>query len=192
MIPSERGMGIRSAKRLTIVVGIALLISLLGGCGPEPPAPTPTLNPHAHETATILVSVNDAHVDNVKVVSTWQLGNFKCAPIIGPEGYLKMHPVSVDEEVTRLGNDYKASISLDRFKHDKCNWFLAVNGIKFMNNGEMYAMYAFDIDKLDTGHSQKIVCMPSPIGGGVCAHRRLNSAEKRIQHKFDATVEYVP
>lgn len=177
---------------MTLVAGIALLVLLLGGCWPEPPAPVPTPNPHAHETATILVFVNDAHVDNVKVVSTWQLGNFKCAPVIWPEGYLKDPPVSVDEKVTRSGSDYKASILLDRFKHDKCNWFLAVSGIDFMSNGKTYVMYGFDPDKLDAHQSEQIVCMPSPIGVGVCVHRPLNSAEKRIEHKFKATFEYLP
>jgi len=183
---------IRSAIRLTIVASMALLVSLLGGCGPESSAPTPTLNPHADKTITILVSVSDPHVDNVKVASTWQLGNFKCAPVIWPEGYLKDPPISVAEKVIKFGSNYKASMLLDRFKHDKCNWFLAVSEIDFMSNGEIYALYGFDTSEMTTHYRQKITCMPSSVSRGICVRRQLNAAEKHIEHKFDATVEYLP
>jgi hypothetical protein len=183
-------MGNRSAKCLTIVVGMALLALLLGGCGPEPPAPTPTPNPHAHETATILVSVSDVQVDDVKVVSTWQLGNFGCAPIIYPEGYMKNQPVFVNEKVVKVGNNYDAKILLDRFNHNKCNWFLAVIGIDFMHKGKVYASYGLRPSETST---QDIVCMILPSSVGICELAdSLNSTEQQIKRKFNATVEISP
>lgn len=191
-VSAGNGAWIRNARLLGLGMGVALVAMLLGGCSPEPPAAAPTPNPHAHKTATILVSVSDSHIDAVGVASTWQLGNFKCAPVGWPEGNLKDQPVFVNEKVTRLGINFKASILLDRFKHDKCNWFLAVSGIDFMSNGKVYATYAFILSKIVSRQSVQIKCLPSPIGGGICTDRQLNSAEERIEHKLDATVEYLP
>ncbi|MGH8215807.1 MAG: hypothetical protein ACREPZ_08965 [Rhodanobacteraceae bacterium] len=164
MVPGERGMGVKSAKGLTIAVSMALLVTLLGGCGPEPPAPSPT--------------------------STWQLGNFGCAPIIYPEGYMKNQPVFVNEKVAKVGNDYNAEILLDRFKRDKCDWSLVVMGIHFMHQGNVYATYGFRPSETAI---QTITCMPSITAGfGVCVSRKLNPREQQIKHKFHATVEYLP
>jgi hypothetical protein len=173
------------------VLTVASVIALLYGCADkDKPAPVPKINLGAHAITTIRITVSDTHVDGVKVVSTWNIGNFKCAPIIYPEGYLKDQPVWTDEKVTKVGDKFEANILLDRFLHDGCNWFLAGTTVNFMRDNKVYVAYVFGRNEVSP---LNIVCLPLSVGIGPCVLRgNLNSKEQQIKGKFEARVDFLP
>lgn len=176
--------------RVSHLLMVVFIMAHLYGCTDnDKPAPVPKINTDAHETRTIRITLSDRNVDDIKVVSTWNIGNFKCAPIINPEGYLKDQPVWTDEKVTKVGGTYEAKILLDRFLPDKCNWFLTGVGVNFMRDNKVYAAYMFGPNEVS---SLNIVCLPSDVGIGSCVLRsQLNSKEQQIKGKFEATVEFL-
>jgi hypothetical protein len=118
-------MSVMSAKYLVTGAGIALLASLLGGCSPEPQAPSPTLNPHPHEFTKLKITVEPGSgVTDVKVDSLWNVGNIGCAPHEGwPSGASITKQVNTPEKVDKTSaGDWIATIVDDRFLPDKCQW----------------------------------------------------------------------
>ena len=50
------------------------------------------------------------------------------------EGNTRVKQVDVQEQVEKVGDDYVATIVLDRFQNDKCQWANSGLGINFFHN----------------------------------------------------------
>src|SRR5579885_705577 len=134
---SEAEMSIMSNKRLITGASIGLLVSLLSGCGPEPQAPSPTLNPHPHEFTKLKITVEPGSgVTDVKVDSLWNVGNIGCAPHEGwPSGASITKQVNTPEKVDKTSaGDWIATVIDDRFLPGKCQWQAGGYWIRFMHD----------------------------------------------------------
>lgn len=124
-----RAMTVLSGAGLTRFLCCAgsmlLFVSLLSGCGPEPQAPSPTVNPHPHEFTKLKITVEPGSgVTGVKVESLWTVGNISCAPHESwPSGASITKQVNTPEKVDKTGADeWIATVVDDRFLPDKCQW----------------------------------------------------------------------
>jgi hypothetical protein len=172
-----------------------LFVSLLGGCGPEPQAPSPAVNPHPHEFTKLKITVEPgAGVTGIRVESLWNVGNIGCAPHEGwPSGASITKQVNTPEKVDKTGTDeWVATVVDDRFLPDKCRWHGGGYGIHFMRDQGILSGVGTGKDELDLISTLKITCtFDEPHGWpGACFNRDQEASLKARQAQvFNATVE---
>jgi hypothetical protein len=157
----ETVIRIGSAKRLATVVSLALLAALLGGCGPEPQAPSPTVNPHPHEFTKLKITVEPgSSVTGVKVESLWNVGNIGCAPHQGwPSGASITKQVNTLEKVEKVNADeWVATVVDDRFLPDQCQWYAGGYSIRFMHNDVVLASDGSAKNAIEEAGVLKLTC----------------------------------
>lgn len=172
----------------------ALLICVtcaLQGCDNRP-APSPTLNPHPTHTLKLKIKVEKgSEVNRVEVKSLWVVSNISCAPVIWPAGYERVKQVNVPETVRKNGDNYVATIVLDRFALDKCRWVAGGVAIKFYRNGDWISTDPVNSDVLQGRNVQKMTCLTRPFDPvGTCGLRDEESWYKsEDKNAFNASVE---
>jgi hypothetical protein len=67
------------------------------------------------------------------------VGNLNCAPVVWPSGSTKIKQVDVPEKVEKVGDDYIATLVIDRFLPDQCHWVGGGYGIKFYHDKSLLA-----------------------------------------------------
>lgn len=182
--------------RLPILTSVALLVSLLGGCGPEPQAPSPTVNPHPHEFTKLKITVEPGSgVTGVKVESLWTVGNIGCAPHEGwPSGASITKQVNTPEEVEQVGADeWVATIIEDRFLTDKCRWYGGGYDIRFMHNDSILASDGSGKTEIEKSGVLKLTCeIDTHIDLPPMCLLREHEAFLRARYPvFNATMEFV-
>lgn len=187
-------MTIRSAK-FPSLIGVALMVSLLGGCGPEPQAPSPTPNPHPHEFTRLKVTVEPGSgVTGVKVDSLWNVGNIGCAPHEGwPSGASITKQVNTPERVDKIGpGEWVATVVDDRFLSDKCDWHGGGYWIRFMQGDVVLSSSGTGKNDIEQAGLLKLTCTFNEPHGwpGGCFNRDLEAMLKaRHAQIFNATAE---
>lgn len=192
-----------SAKRLTILACVGLLVSPLGGCGPEPQPPSPTVNPHPHEFTKLKITVEPGSgVTGVKVESLWTVGNIGCAPHEGwPSGASITKQVNTPEKVEQVGaNEWIATVIDDRFLPDKCRWIDGAYNINFMNGNTILSYGGADQRNFTVSNVLNLTCEAQaivPPAPPICTVttifvRNMERNFKDHHYKvFTATVEIV-
>lgn len=177
------------------IAGTALFALVLAGCGPEPQAPSPTLNPHPHEFTKLRIAVEPrSGVTGVKVESLWNVGNIGCAPHEGwPSGASITKQVDTLEHVEQVtANEWVATIVDDRFLSGKCQWHGDGYGIRFMHDGAVLSSRGTGKNDIEQVGVLKLACTFNEPHGwpGGCFNRDLEETLKtRDAHLFNATVE---
>jgi hypothetical protein len=169
---------------------------LLCGCGPEPKAPSPTVNPNAHEFTKLKISVEpDSGVTGVRVESLWTVGNLGCAPTQSwPSGAPIIKQVNVLEKVEKLdANNYLITTVDDRFLNDKCEWRDGGYGIDFMRYKSVLSSAATGKSRIEQAGVLKLTCETDvlvPPAPPVCFMRDREAFLKSRHYRiFNATVE---
>src|SRR6185437_816285 len=195
--------GIRNAKLLGLRLSAALVVALLGGCGPEPQAPSPTINPHPHEFTKLKITVEPGSgVTGIKVDSLWNVGNIGCAPHEGwPSGASITKQVNTPEKVDKTGVDeWAATVIDDRFLPDKCQWHGGGYWIRFMHDNIVLSNGGADPRDFETSNVLKLTCEAQvivPPAPPVCTVRDIfvRDMEQRFKARhykvFNATAEIV-
>ncbi|WP_146010578.1 hypothetical protein [Dyella sp. AD56] len=80
------------------------------------------------------ITVEKSEVNRVEARSMWSIGNVGCAPTVWL-GYQRIVPVNVSEQVEKVGDDYVATIIMDRFLPDSCHWSNGGPAIYFFHDG---------------------------------------------------------
>jgi hypothetical protein len=105
--------------RSPVLVLAAGIICALTGCSP-PPEP-PTVNPASSRTVRIHGSIDPSLT--VKVSTQYISTEEKCRQDSNlAKGGAAVQATWVDSAVTRTGNEYETSVSLDRFVEGDCRW----------------------------------------------------------------------
>lgn len=188
-------MAIRDAK-FPSLIGMALMVLLLGGCGPEPQAPSPTPNPHPHEFTRLKITVEPGSgVTGVKVESLWTVGNIGCAPHEGwPSGASITKQVNIPERVDNTGADeWTATVVDDRFLPDKCQWYAGGYGIRFMHNDVVLASDGSAKNAIEEAGALKLTCETDMHLNfpPMCLLRDQEAFLRARYPVFNATVEIV-
>lgn len=176
-------------------VSAALLALLLTGCGPEPQAPSPTLNPHPHEFTKLKITVEPGSaVTGIKVESLWTVGNIGCAPHEGwPSGASITKQVNMPAKVAKAGaNEWVATVVDDRFLPDKCRWVAGGYGIRLMRGNVVLSTVARSKNELEQTDVLRVTCTFNEPHGwpGACFNRNQETFLKARHAKiFNATVE---
>lgn len=197
MVPVETETEVRSAKRPIIAVSIALLASLLAGCGPEPQAPSPTLNPHPHEFTKMKIVVEPGSgVTGVKVQSLWIVRNTDCTPHERwPSGVPITKQVNVPAKVDKtVTGEWIATTVDDRFRPGKCQWNGGGYDIRFMHDQIVLSSSAREKSQIEQSGTLKLTCTFNEPHGwpGVCFNRDQEAMLRaRGAQIFNATVELV-
>src|SRR6185312_8102866 len=131
----------KKGRPLMPLVGKSLCLALLlgavcalQGCETDNrPAPTPTPNPHPQKTLKLLITVEPSLVDRVEVSTQWVVTNLGCAPVQPISGAARVKQVDVKEHVEKMGDNYMATIIVDRFLPDSCHWSGGGAGIRFFH-----------------------------------------------------------
>lgn len=153
--------GVRKAKLLGLKLGTTLVVALLGGCGPEPQAPSPTVNPNPHEFTKLKITVEPGSgVTGVKVESLWTVGNIGCAPHEEwPSGASITKQVNTPEKVKQVDADeWMATVVDDRFLPDKCRWAAGGYDIRFMHNDAVLASDGSAKEAIEEAGVLKLTC----------------------------------
>ena len=193
-------MAVRSAK-LPSLLGVALVVLLLGGCGPEPQAPSPTANPHPHEFTKLKIRVESGSgVTGVKVESLWNVGNIGCAPHQSwPSGASITKQVNTPEKVNKTGPDeWIATVVDDRFLPDKCEWRGGGYDIRFMRDNTVLSYGGAGSKDFAASNVLKLTCEAQvivPPAPPVCTVRDIfvRDMEQRFKDHhykvFNTTLE---
>jgi len=163
----------------------------LQGCD-GPPAPSPTPNPHPQHTLKLKITVEKgAEVNRVEVQSNWVVGNIGCAPIIWPAGNSRVKQVDVPEQVEKLDGSYVATIVLDRFLPDKCQWVNGGPDVRLFHDAYLLSSIGVNGEVLRGERTLKLTCLTRPfVDVGVCGLRDEESFYKsEDKNAFNATVE---
>ncbi len=147
-------------------------MSVLSGCA-NPPAPSPTPNPHPTRYQKLKISAEkESGVNRVEVESNWVVGDLSCAPVVWPSGSTKIKQVDVPEKVEKVGDDYIATLVMDRFLPDQCHWVGGGYGIKFYHDKSLLAATGGSIGSLhESGGVFEGVCVPPPDDPPPCFSR---------------------
>ena len=169
---------------------LVCLVCVLQGCD-GPPAPSPTPNPHPQHTIKLKITVEKSQVNRVEVQSLWVVGNIGCAPIIWPAGNSRVKQVDVSEQVEKVGDSYIATIVLDRFLPDKCQWVNGGLGINLFHDAYLLSGIGVNGEVLRGERTLKLTCLTRPfVDVGVCGLRDEESFYKsEDKNAFNATVE---
>jgi hypothetical protein len=160
--------------RQWLATTVAVAFALLQGCS-SPPAPSPTPNPHPAHIQKLKISVGKgAGVNRVEVESIWVVGDLSCAPVVWPSGSTKVKQVHVPEEVEKVGDDYIATLVLDRFLPDRCHWVGGGYGIRFYHDKSLLGVSGGTLEALrENGGRFEGICvyLPKPRDLAVCSSR---------------------
>jgi len=165
------------------------VVCVLQGCD-GPPAPTPTPNPQPQHILKLKITVEKSEVDRVEVQSLWVVGNMGCAPTIWP-GYPRVQQVNAPEKVEKVGDDYVATIVMDRFLPDKCHWVNGGSVVNFLHNGYWLSSSGVNADVLRGIKIDKVTCLTRPFSrAGVCGLRDEELFYKsEDKNAFNASME---
>jgi hypothetical protein len=164
MIAASR-MGNATGRLRSLAWCILLTALLLGACGPEPQAPSPTVNPHPHKISHLKITVEPGSgVNRVEVYSLWAIGNLGCAPQRWPSGSTIQKQVEVKEKVEKMDGYWLATIRDDYFLAGKCNWNsgAAWADVKFMQGNTLLSSGGGDPNLFREYNPLKLVCIPPP------------------------------
>lgn len=197
-VPTAQGKWImRNAQRLMAALA-AIAFVTLQGCS-SPPAPSPTPNPHPTHTQKLKISVErGSEVNRVEVESIWVVGDLSCAPVVWPSGSTKVKQVHVSEEVEKVGDDYIATLVLDRFLPGRCHWAGGAYGINFYHDNSLLGGTGGSLEALrESGGRFDGVCVhPSTPGiPSVCSSRNAKHDQFLRSHfktLFNEDEELVP
>ena len=169
------------------------MIPLLCGCGPEPQAPSPTLNPHPHKVSHLKITVEpNSGVNRVEVYSTWMISNLGCAPRRWPSGSTVQKEVEVREEVEKVDGYYLATIRDDYYLPEGCKWITNVSwaNVKLMHNDVLLGSAAGGSELFRESNPLKFVCMPPPHVPPLCELRNREAFDRaHFTGVFNATLE---
>lgn len=182
--------GIGLARSWRIPACALLLVLPLSGCGPEPQAPSPTVNAHPHEFTRLKITVEPgSRVDNVEVESIWAIGNIGCAPLRALSGTSVQNEVHTIEKVKKVdADDYMITIMSDRFLPDSCKWNGNGYGINFMHGHTLLGVDGEEKGKLESKKTE-LTCVPDD-DPPVCFLRSHEAfLRNRFRNVFNATVE---
>jgi hypothetical protein len=171
---------------MPLLLGVACVLQ---GCD-APPAPTPTPNPQPQHVLKLKITVEKSEVNRVEVRSMWSIGNIGCAPTVWP-GYQRIVPVNVSEPVEKVGDDYIATIVMDRFLPGECHWRNGGPSIYFFHDDYRLSSDGANREVLSGAKIEKVTCLTrpfSPVGG--CGLRDEESFYKNEdKNAFNASVE---
>jgi len=167
--------------RRTVLPPVACLVCILQGCSwpATPPAPDPTPNPHPRVTSHLRITVQEgSDVNNVEVLSLWNVGNIGCAPTHPISGAAMVKQVNVNERVEKIGSEYIATIVDDRFVTDKCKWFIGGWEIRFMHNNKILSVGGAGLNELNSMGELEETCVPTPAKFPICGPKSNESFYK--------------
>lgn len=183
-----------SLRRYWLALLFAGAACALQGCN-GPPAPSPTPNPHPQHTVKLKITVEKgSEVNRVEVKSLWVVSNLSCAPVIWPAGNTRVKQVEVPERVEKMGDSYIATIVMDRFLHDKCEWINGGLGARVFRGGYWLSNITINNDVVQGKTIYQLTCLTRPfVDVGTCAPRDEESFYKsEDKNAFNVTVEKVP
>lgn len=197
-LPTAQGKWImRNAQRLMAALA-AIAFVTLQGCS-SPPAPSPTPNPHPTHARKLKISVERGSVVNrVEVESIWVVGDLSCAPVAWPSGSTIVKQVHVPEAVEKVGDDYIATLVLDRFLPDRCHWLGGGYGIRFYHDKSLLGVSGGSLETLhESGGKVEGVCVPPSAPGDppICFSRNAKHDQFLRSHfktLFNEDEELVP
>lgn len=163
----------------------------LQGCD-GPPAPSPTSNPHPQNTVKLKITVQKgSEVNRVEVQSLWVVTNLGCAPVIWPAGNTRVKQVEVQEPVKKVGDEYIATIIMDRFLTDKCHWVNGGPDITYFHNDYVLSVEGLNNNILYGKSAPDVTCLTRPfVDAGVCGMRDEESFYKsEDKNAFNASVQ---
>jgi hypothetical protein len=166
-------------------------MSVLSSCA-NPPAPSPTPNPHPQQTVKLKITVEKgSEVNRVKVASQWVVSDLTCAPVIWPAGNTRVKQVAVPEQVDKMGSNYVATIVLDRFLPDKCQWVNGGLNVQFFHGDRLLSGVGVNGDVLSGKLTLGMTCLTKLLANaGTCGLRDEESFYKsEDKNAFNATVE---
>lgn len=190
LLETVRPLSLRRYWLALLFVGAA---SALQGCN-GPPAPSPTPNPHPQHTVKLKITVEKgSEVNRVEVASQWVVGDLSCAPVIWPAGNTRVKQVTVQEQVEKVGDDYIATIIMDRFLTDKCHWINGGPNITYFHDNHRLSIDGLNDDILHGKKVQDVTCLTNPfVEVGTCGLRDEESFYKsEDRNAFNATVEFM-
>ena len=169
---------------------VSTLVTFLCACTGAP-APSPQINLTANHKELIRITVERSVVTSVQVQSNWVVGDISCAPVIWPAGNSRIKQVSVDENVTKEGDVYLATVLSDRFNSGKCRWSIGGVSIHFMRGNKVLSSEAVPWRDLSVGTVDKVTCDTSlRVSPGICHRRDLESVVKsEDRDAFNAEME---
>ena len=179
-----------AAPRWSVSI-LACAMSALSGCA-NPPAPSPTPNPHPQQTVKVKITVEKgSEVNRVEVTSQWVVSDLACAPVIWPAGNTRVKQVTVQEQVKKLGNDYVATIIMDRFLADKCHWINGGPNITYFHDNHRLSVEGLNDGVLHGKKIKDVTCLTNPfVIAGTCGLRDEESFYKsEDKNAFNATAE---
>lgn len=158
-------------RRLMAMTAVAVPL-LLQGCA-SPPAPNPTPNPQPSHTRILKISATkESWVNRVEVGSIWVVGDLSCAPVAWPSGSTIVKQVKMPEKVEKAGEDYLATLVMDRFLSDPCHWVGGAYEIKFYHDKSLLASPGGSIEGLrERGGLFERICVPPPDDPPLCFSR---------------------
>jgi len=180
-----------SLRRYWLALLFAGAACALQGCN-GPPAPSPTPNPHPQHTVKLKITVEKgSEVNRVEVASQWVVGDLSCAPVIWPAGNTRVKQVTVQEQVEKVGNDYIATIIMDRFLDDKCHWINGGPNIAYFKNDYRLSTDALNRSVLYGKKPPNVTCLTRPfVETGTCGLRNQEYFYKmEDKNAFNASVE---
>lgn len=175
---------------------LLLTVPMLSGCGgPEPKAPSPTVNPHPHKFTKLKISVEPVgRVNNVKVTSLWIIGNLRCAPTRRLSGSTIQKQIEVTENVKKIDSYFIATKLSDRYLPGKCDWHSDSWGVDFMQNGKIVGEIAAGPTAFAGSDMLKLTCVPTepaPFPPTCFMRDRQTFLRRHFQGVFNATLEIV-
>jgi len=176
---------------------LALLLAVvcaLQGCETDNrPAPTPTPNPHPQKILKLLITVEPSLVDRVEVSTQWVVTNLGCAPVQPISGAARVKQVDVKEHVEKMGDNYIATIIVDRFLPDSCHWSGGGAGIRFFHGNYWLAVHGVNDDVTRGERKDVRTCITRPFTTvGICGPRDKESFyKKEDKNAFNMTVELI-
>ena len=193
--------GCKKWRPLMPLVGKSLCLTLLlgavcalQGCKTDNrPAPTPTPNPHPQKTLKLLITVEPSLVDRVEVSTQWVVTNLGCAPVQPISGAARVKQIDVKEHVEKMGENYVATIAVDRFLPDSCHWSGGTAGIRFFHGNYWLTVLGVNGDVMRGERKDVLTCITRPFTTvGTCGSRDDESFfKKEDKNAFNATVELI-
>lgn len=165
---------------------------LLYGCGSEPQAPKPTVNPNPHKRIHLKIEVDRrSNVNNVEVFSQWNISNLSCAPTRWLSGSTVQKQVEVREKVVKMNGYFWATVSLDHFVPGKCRWVGNTYNIYFLRDHEVLATTGAGPGNFRGSSTLKLTCIPPPHIP-VCDLRTRESFDKsHFSGAFNVELEII-
>jgi len=191
LLETVRSLSLRRHWLALLFAGAACALQ---GCN-GPPAPSPTPNPHPQHFVRLKITVEKgSEVNRIEVASQWVVSDLACAPVIWPAGNTRVKQVNVPERVEKIGDTYIATIVMDRFLRDKCEWTNGGVDAKAFHGNYGVSVIATNSDVINGKTTYHLTCLTRPfVDVGTCASRDEESFYKsEDKNAFNVTVERVP